>query len=165
MKKITLLLSIAIWGFSCNKKKETTVLFSNENIKSIAQYATEEDAFEGKTAFKILPEQEYGPTWKFTEKELNLNNVDELTFSFRSKNMNATDSSIFVFASYDSSGKELFYEGVIINNPSFKTTKWKLNVANFDVSKPFPENAVHSIYIWNNKRQTVFVDDLEMETK
>lgn len=165
MKK--LIFSIIILGLliSCKENARTTIVFSNENIQSIAKFASEEDAFEGKIAYKITPNEEYGPTWRFTEEELNLNKVEEITISFRAKNLSPTDSSIFVFSANKPKGEQLFYHTMTMTNPDVEKNKWRLNMGTFDVSKELPLDAQYSIYIWNNKRQTVFVDDIELTTK
>lgn len=121
--------------------------------------------------------QEIAHSGKFSSK---LDSVSQFSFGFSDifKNISDTlpekvDISFWVFypqtgitsnivVNIDSSGKNIYWEGLGIKDSVKVANKWTEVKASFTLTKKILPTDKILIYIWNNDKRTFYIDDLKV---
>lgn len=145
-------------------------LYNSKNLYRNAEYVTSEMTNSDGKCLKLSPEQEFGPTWEYSMKQVNLNNYKKIKFEFSLFHPNPTDEILFIISIFDSSidnNNSLKYLSLSSKNLDFIVKKrdssniWAAYEYNIDLDTKFPNATITSFYFWNNTKKTFFIDNFK----
>jgi ABC-type cobalt transport system substrate-binding protein len=139
------------------KKFNRTQIFCNAFAKT-KTYLPGEDS---NSCFIITPTIEYSPAMEIPYKNLNLHGENKFEMSVDMFPIaNSTHSTIDFVTSVSTEKKVFSYQSFTIITDSLKKDCWNTLKYNFTLPEITDGASLFKAYIWNNKKTSVYVDNL-----
>nr|MBK9651337.1 hypothetical protein [Bacteroidota bacterium] len=140
--------------------------FDMEDSKNLMNEITRnnEKSSGGKWSAKMTDKNEYGIGLEKTFSDLkSFNTIREVGVTLKTFSSNKIEGASFVFTIDDAEGKNIFWKSFPL---TFEAGKWNEQQFDFAFSKNKvdPTNRI-KMYVWNQQKQTFFVDDLSFSFK
>jgi hypothetical protein len=140
-----------------------SILLESFDIEANSDPSTStEKAFSGKKSVKLSPEVEYGFGVNHVLRDFpSYQKLTSVSVSFKCFSQVVDSSAVFVFAINDKNGKQISWNGGVIN--CAKKEDWSDVTIVFEIKPEFlnPDNTL-VFYPWNKQKKTIFIDDISL---
>ena len=169
---ISLTLALVVLSLLLYEQKpssHTEVFLKPENIERNYKFVSSETSLMNDKSFKITKETNYGPEWKFSTSEIDLNSNKSLTFNYALKAENVDDEILFVASIFDPNGtknKDIAYycfkslEGKKNETASTVDSKWTIHKHSIKLNIDYKDSYILSFYFWNLNKKEFYIDNI-----
>lgn len=116
-------------------------------------------AFTGKYSLKLSSSNEFSLMWKYSIKDLKMENINKIRVSFYAFSNNIENSGYFVYSGDSSLWNSLELKGILKEKNTWNKVDTTFTLESVYSSK----NVFLHLYFWNNNQDSLLLDDIAIE--